>query len=339
MNELGIKRLLRELGADMDTVFDTGRGWINCACPLAPWTHGGGVDTRPSFGVSISEESSSVYFCFGCSEEVRSLKSLLHAAFILTQRFPFEASRIYLREEIHTEDGEERVVYDWHGEGQQEDAISAKPLPPEVLRRFPLLEEKNDAEARKIKKWITEDRKISEWVQKLYRLRYDYHRKSVVFPMTDKAGEIYVLRERQRGTKNIWTVTPKIAGFPDLCFSRLRQVGAWFGMRHVNWDKRVMLVEGEFDAMRIASLGFPNVIASATSSVTDAQIEWLKGSAYILGYDEDKGGRHATRRIAERFQGKVALYIAPWSIVDCKDGGDLKERRDLEKVLSNLEKP
>jgi 5S rRNA maturation endonuclease (ribonuclease M5) len=336
VNEFGVTSLLRSLGvAASEIVEDTTRGWVNCPCPLAVWTHGGGEDQRPSFGISIDEDRPSVFYCFGCMHEVQGLGRLLGRIFVLSGAYPWETASIYALHEV--QEGHRRLKTPplWDG-SPIEDGLP-DPLPPAVLGKFPILQGDQAPEAVKVRDWIEKIRKIPVWAQNLFRLRYDAQRRSVVFPLTDLDGRIYVLRERRRQTKKIWTVTPKIAGTPGLEFPRLRDTGVWFGMHLANWSDPVMLVEGEFDAMRVASLGFMNVIASATSSVADKQIDALDGDSYILGYDADKGGEHAVRRIKDRIGGNTSLRLARWEVVGCKDGGDLQYEEQLHEVLNSLE--
>ena len=43
-------------------------GWVNTSCPFAQWTHGGGVDGTPSFGVH-SADGPSHYRCLSCGKK------------------------------------------------------------------------------------------------------------------------------------------------------------------------------------------------------------------------------------------------------------------------------
>jgi hypothetical protein len=325
MNE---RTLLRALDADL-VVQDAERGWVNCICPLAPWTHAGGVDTRPSFGISLSNDGPSFFYCFGCMDKPRELIGLIHAIHVLTGGYPWDLAEIYTQHENHDEKKKIDIAVPW----ERDEMDEPSPLPKKVLTKFPLLQGAKDETAFALRGWMETERGIPEWVQNMFRLRYDPKRKAVVFPLTDHRGRIYVMRERRLKTKQIWTVTPKISGYPDLVFPRLRKVGVWFGMFMVNHREKTMLVEGEFDAMRVAALGYLNVMASATSSVTDSQIGALKSDQIILGYDDDKSGHHAHSRIRDWVGDRATYSVAKWGKVGCKDGGDLRSREQLMTVL------
>lgn len=335
MDERGIRKLLLELGVDGIETNDT---WVNAKCPLAAYTHAGGVDTRPSFGISISDEGRSAYYCFGCSPQGRRLERLFHNIFVASFRFPWEAAGVFLEHENFGEEDKLPAVLDvWEWSEPKE----VKPLPAEVLKRYPLLQTGKGYEAKRCREYLEEERGVPVWVQNLCRVRFDWHTSSLIFPLTDIHGNVFVMRKRLRKEKSICTVSPAMVGLEGVEFPKLKEVGAWFNMFTVDWSRPVMLVEGEIDAMKVISFGFFNVVASATSSVTDSQIDALHAPLLLLGYDSDKGGQFAHRRIRDRVGKKANMIELDWSVVGkrdspaekAKDAGDVKDRDDFEKVL------
>jgi 5S rRNA maturation endonuclease (ribonuclease M5) len=343
MREEAIKRFLESLGIDRIQM-SVDRGWVNSPCPLAPYTHAGGADSRPSFGISISDDSNSVYWCFGCSPKGRRLDWLLHSMFVADGRYPQEAAKIFAREELWGIEDEEtsttKIPSRWISKPPKE----VKPLPPEVLKKYPLIQGNDDYETRRIRMWLESQRGLPEYIQNLYRLRYHYSSQSIIFPLTDARGNIFLLRERLRKEKRIWTVSPETSGFPEMEFPKLKDVGVWFGMMLIDWSSPVILVEGEIDVMRLAALGFFNAIGSATSSVSDAQIRSLTADTLLLGYDADKAGNFARDRIIDALSGKVNMYDLDWNIAKkedgtpCKDPGDLPDRDQLLIVLQGVQR-
>lgn len=69
MNRESIKDVLRDVFGDI-TMQDIG-SWVSIQCPLAPWTHARGADGRPSAGVSVQDNDTSMFNCF--SAETRYL--------------------------------------------------------------------------------------------------------------------------------------------------------------------------------------------------------------------------------------------------------------------------
>ena len=326
-----VKRFLRALGADQ---LDTREHWVNCRCLMAPYTHAGGVDSAPSFGVSISPDGGSVYYCFGCTQTAKPLQWILHNIFVMTGRYPWEAARIFRKEENHGRSSKKIEIPDvWSAS-----RVITEPLPYQVLRKFPLLQASSGFESRRCHEWLEDARNIPVWTQHLCRVRYWDDASSLVFPLTDIKGNVFLLRTRSRKKKYIRTVNAQMAGV-DVDFPKLTAAGAWFGMFLIDWSRPVMLVEAEIDALRIISLGFFNVIASATSNVTDAQIDALHTDVLLLGYDDDSAGEHAHMRIIDRVGEKASMFKLKWGLVKnskgepCKDGGDLMTPDDLKTVL------
>jgi len=333
MREAAVYRFLELLGCDRSRM-QKSRGWINTFCPLAPYTHSSGIDSRPSFGVSISDEQRSVYFCFGCSPQPQRLEQLLHTIFVLSESYPTEAAEVFGSEENHfaaaTEEQRKSFFPDlWTGKRRK----IVAPLPPAVLRSFPPLQFAEDLAANSCKMYLEDKRKIPQWVYHYFGVRYDPKRVAVVFPMTDPLGRIFVLRERAIEKKEMWTVNKQVSGV-DINYPKLRDVGAWFGLHLVTVSEPLILVEGELDAMRLVALGKHNAIASAATSVTDAQINMLSAPIIYLGYDSDKAGASANDKILAKLRKPhVSVFALDWSVAGRKDAGDLEDARELEEIM------
>ena len=64
MREADVHRVLSMIGSAGSRA--PGSDWVNTPCPLAPWRHKHGSDSRPSFGIKIVENGSSFCSCFSC---------------------------------------------------------------------------------------------------------------------------------------------------------------------------------------------------------------------------------------------------------------------------------
>jgi len=353
MQEGSIVSFLMALGVDYRDIVKTG-AWVNCPCPMAPWTHAGGADTRPSFGVRVSNDELSYYYCFGCTPEGQRLDRLLHNMFVMGGLYPWQAAKMFLLTENHYyEDDEHRKPRKPdHFENLEIDEEAINPLPYEVLRKYELLQDSKDEVARRCIRWFEFERLIPEHIVNMFKVRYDPESLAVVFPLTDRKRNTFLLRSRAIAKKSIWTISPKVAGYPRLIFPKLRDVGVWFGMWLVDWRKPVIAVEAELDVLRLAALGVYNVIASATSSVSEAQIRTLMLSPnLILGYDSDRAGAHAHRRIKGRVGKDHKVKEIDWTIgrkhpkfrkdkddLQCKDAGELESKEELRRVMRNIYK-
>ncbi len=343
MNESAIIDFLGEFGVSRNDI-KIARGWVNCPCIFAEWDHGGGLDTNPSFGISINDEQQSVYTCFGCTPKARVMGDILHRYWILSGDYPSAAAAIYMKMENFDSEGHDGdIAIDPWLAFMQRDLEEIKPLGRKVIPQFPQIQSSSHPTALQALAYLRDVRLIAPRVINECGVRYDPEREAIVFPLTDTHGDIYLLRERALNQKRIWTVSPKIAKLSDDTeFPKLTQIGVWFGYHLINWRRPVMLVEGEIDALRLKTLGFHNVVASCTSSVTDKQIDAIHSTTVILGYDMDKGGKFATRRVRDRLTGTAELLVANWSLADsqekvpCKDAGDLANQEELQKVLANI---
>jgi hypothetical protein len=342
MREDSIFRFLITLGVEERTI-ESARGWVNCPCPMAEWTHGSGADERPSFGIRINDEGVSHYYCFGCMPEGRRVDWLLHNIYIMTGSYPFEAAEIFAEEEIHYDEDAKppKIVDNWKGELM----VPPNPLPPEVFTQYQLLQYGKGFEAKRCIEFLEEERRIPRHLAFMYKVRYDDHNSSLIFPLTDYDGGIYLMRARSRKEKSIWTMNNRKCGFPNLEFPRLRDVGAWFGMWLVDWRKPVLAIETEMDVMVCRSFGHENVVAAATSSITEAQMDTvMRAPTVILGFDADKAGEHACKRFTEHARGKVGLMRVDWSQGDahelasaCTDPGDLADKESFDFCMQNAE--
>lgn len=335
MREDAIVRFLLALGVGRNELKQR-NSWVNTKCVLAPYLHSGGEDKHPSFGVSISDDGPSIFLCFGCFPKGGRLGKLLHLLWLMTGKYPSEAAKIYALEENHGVKEPMPVPDPWTVEEKK-----AVPLPPIVLREYPLLQGASGYEARRCREFLR-GRGIPVWAQNYGEVRYSEHEQAVVFPLTDFDGNVMVLRVRSRKAKKIWTVSNKIDTFKDVEFPTLKKSGAWYGLHLVDWDSPVTVVEGELDRLRLIVLGNFNVLASATSSVAEAQLSALAANTLVLGYDSDKAGAAAHARIIEKMAGGANIFLLDWSVAKrkdgrrCKDAGDIPDLVQLESVLSSM---
>ena len=58
MNVKNIEYVVERMGI---TSVKKNGDWVMLSCPLAPWTHAGGTDSRPSFGIKEDKGISGVY--------------------------------------------------------------------------------------------------------------------------------------------------------------------------------------------------------------------------------------------------------------------------------------
>ena len=76
-------KLLTEL-LDLKNVEIINKKEMRCSCPLAPWTHDRGTDSKPSFGFKIADNGQIVYNCLSCKAKGR-LSNLVDELIVLSK--------------------------------------------------------------------------------------------------------------------------------------------------------------------------------------------------------------------------------------------------------------
>lgn len=330
-----VLEFLRALGVPK---FRENEDWIQISCPLAPWTHETGKDKHPSAGILSTPDRSSIFQCFTCHPNPSPLLGLVMMLWAESGDYPREAAKLLLENEVFdnevpTATQLSKAPYDkWLNYKK----IERPSMPQFIIDRFPLLMQSNDAEARNIRNYLVNKRGIELEFIAYNSIRYDSERGLIVFPLTDIVGNIQVLQARRWRDKKIFSISPKVADRPDLVFPSLRKDGPWFGMHHINPAKPVICVEGPLDSLRLQSLGYYNTIASCGAGVTLKQLHNIPNNNIILGYDSDRAGKEATKRIVSLLENRLVQRL-DWGLVGKKDAGDLTSKEELEDVLNNRE--
>jgi len=328
MDAENIRNLLVQLGV-LQRDIKVSNNFVHCPCPLAFFSHNEGTDKNPSFSIKISDVP--YYYCFTCSPDPYRLEKLIHNYWLMSGDYPSGAAKVminnYSNKQIFSLG--HHLNEDAWGHPLDYDMQSFPAFPADELRKFKLIQWAIDTRFRKYLQF----RGIPVWIQNYCKVRY--YGDVLVFPLTDIFGRTQVLRARSIFKKKSWTISSKLLKIGrDL--PRLTNVGAFFNFENIDSKKPIVLVEGEIDAMRLMALGLYNVIASATTSITDAQIQAISGYTTILGFDSDKGGKMGTNRLINKFKDYSVVRVLDWGLVGCKDAGELKSREQLDIVLKNV---
>lgn len=331
----GIKHILSMLGQELPG--DASVSWVNCSCPFARWTHSGGTDRKPSAGFSVHADKPSMFYCFSCSHDGIVLTKFVQKMWLLSREYPKDIARFVLMNEIS--DGEynqekKKSFFRDPYENIRKNNCLKNSYPQSLLNQYPILSKSSGRVSLFCREYL-KSRGISKRVIEKFKIRYSPKNQTIVFPLTDKNGVIYVLRERSINEKKMWTVNSKTSGYDGYDFPRLSEKGVWFGLQFLDRSKPPILVEGEIDALRLYSLGLSNVIASAATSVTKAQLSVLACPTIVLGYDADNAGRLAMGRIRNFMRGKANIIQLDWESAGCKDPGELKTKDQIRKVFSS----
>lgn len=320
MNRDAIHQFLRVLGVPRVAPSVAGDEWVNSSCPLASVLHKGGRDERPSFGILINDKGESLYHCFTCCPTAAPLSGLVHTLWISSSFRWAEAMQAYGKLEIF---------------GEYKKPIDAVIVPTKepcygvlswVLNRYPLLADASGFEAKRCIEYLGERGISLETIEK-FQLRYGKDQQVIVFPRMDKQDRVWALRARSRKTKDFFSISPKYM----LSDTQWGDTSRWFGEQFLT-DDPVTLVESETDVLRLAKLGVSNVLASC-GQVQKAQLKRLYHIVIILGFDADRPGQQMAYRAAYHLKDTAVLYLLDWSLVGCKDAGNLKSLIEYKQVF------
>ena len=350
MNIEEVVSFLTHMGVSEKTItVDASRGWVRSSCPFAPWLHSSGNDTNPSFGMSITDKSTddskvSVGYCFSCMSDVgaRSAPFLTQLLWSLSKEYPRIAARIasgsgedYDLVPMGSFNNMFDANLDTVSMTQQSESFNR------TLRMFPRLHDRTHPDYRNTVERYLEYRGIPIPIQRLYDVRYSLHDGIIGFPLTMEHGDICHFRIRRPYTKYIRTLSPYYfqdipdSYYNDIQFPRIIETGAFFGLHTIVKGLPIYVVEGEIDAMKWFSLGFPNVVASTTTSVCTSQFSRLfsLSNRVIFGFDSDKAGAFITSKAAvNAHKADCSVYVIDWSVAGVKDAGALTDRLQVAQI-------
>ncbi|MBP3420469.1 MAG: DNA primase [Marinifilaceae bacterium] len=130
---------------------------------------------------------------------------------------------------------------------------------------------------------------------------YDYFRERIMFPISDSSGRCIGFTGRYFGKEN----KPKYFNTKDTSiFTKGNNLyGLSIARETIKKESCAYIVEGNFDTIRLHTIGITNAIAPCGTALTDSQIELL--SKYTknvtLIYDGDNAGLNATEKNARLF--------------------------------------
>jgi DNA primase len=128
---------------------------------------------------------------------------------------------------------------------------------------------------------------------------YDYFRKRIIFPITDRRGRVIAFGGRALGDRE-----PKYLNSPETPMFQKGKV--LYGLAQAREAARdtgeVIVTEGYMDVIALNRAGFAQAVAPLGTAVTEDQIEllWRLAPEPVLCFDGDAAGQRAAARAAER---------------------------------------
>jgi hypothetical protein len=315
-----------------------GGGWAQCSCPLAPFTHGSGKDTNPSFGVSVGEERSG-YNCFVCSSgNLEQLVGTIEMHLAGRPELKARYNLVKAREILDVSDAGTMVLPDY------EDIV---PSPYSEYQEWPLwwLDEFTEWGNNTRSLAYVRHRQIDPTVATWFDLRYDSKRDKLVAPIWDVNGKLAGARGRRIELPGEVEPRSPLKHY-DYAWNGVRNSHLiWYNERCFNLPGPLIVVEGQIDCMRVAKF-YPKVVAVLSAKTTPYKMAKLSGiEQVILMLDGDVTGKAKRAEWAATLTRKgaqVGYLDVPEGVPsvlnpdkEAKDAGDLPDEV-IETLLQGI---
>lgn len=317
MDRQNVKEFLEDLtGNPYIKLKDQGE-WVMTSCPLAPWTHEKGTDSRYSFGIKVNESDQSVFNCLGC----KSKGTLAH----LAKRYQELSGEDLLDLIEEVENGEflggKIPAWDARRTGDTKYDVLGEPLGEEFHDMFDPVGNHPYLVSRGVTPEAAEEMGLGIDPD-------DNGVERIIFPVRDLDWNLYGYSGRAT-TKDAKLRVKDYYGLKK----RLLLLGAEFiDPEHHPY---VILVEGLFDYAKMFTFGFP-AVAVMHSGLTDQQADILKdiGLPVIIFFDNDEGGRSGAKVVKKQLSGYLPLMGVNYPHDGASDPGDLSES-EIENMVEN----
>lgn len=286
MNRNDIKLFLKEVFGP-NTLMEDHTGWVSIRCPLAPWKHAGGKDTKPSSGISVKDDGTSIFHCLTC-------KSKGTVGWLLGEYDKFSgenhAKQIRELEDEMFLGG----VPEW-GERPRTEVLG------EPLDKDTYLDLYDSAAGHPylLKRGISKATALELGL--LYDPSDSRGEARILFPVYSRNGDLHGFSGRAVGKG----VNPKVRDYHGL-----KKAMLLLGSHLIrDDDPYVVLVEGLMDWAMTVQNGQP-AVASMHANLTEAQAEILKeiGKPVYVIYDRDEAGDSGRVKVKEALNGFLPLF-------------------------------
>jgi DNA primase len=169
---------------------------------------------------------------------------------------------------------------------------------------------------------------------------YDRFRGRIMFPINDANGNIVAFTARVSPEKEATEQMGKYINSPQTAlYNKSKTIFALDKSKQaIKQNDKVIIVEGQMDAITAHQFGFHNVVASSGTALTEDQIEMLKRftTNFSLAFDVDDAGHMAADRgIREALKQDINITVI--EVPDGKDPDDCirKDKSTWEQAVKN----
>ncbi len=324
--ESELEQLVREFGGG--NMSQSGTGWLRASCPFAQWTHRTGKDSKPSFAIKLGADGG--YRCLSCGEKGGSRKFVARLEELsgrdmkeLRQALRDQAPAgllSKLNKAMRKAPTLKRVAGISVGSALAPPKM-ADPVPETDLQLF------GPVDRSPVAKSYLEKRGISPKTAEYWELGYHDVSGRLTIPVRDCDGTL-----RGISGRSLTGQTP-----PYLHSTGFQRAYYLYGEDHLtaHYQRTGILVEGQFDVLRLASLGYDNVVASLGTAVTEFQVEKICQffTTLVVFFDGDDAGMEAAKKVYDLITPSMQCYLAT-----DPDGGDPGDAK-VENIEAKQGKP
>jgi DNA primase len=166
-----------------------------------------------------------------------------------------------------------------------------------------------------------EKRKLSKEVCEMFKVKYDPKTSSIVFPVWDERGKLYMLTRRSVKDKTFIIDADKEKPIYLMNFIKEKDI------------QHAVVVESQINALTCLSFGLASV-ATFGVGITPKQFEIFNKSNvrhYILAFDGDEAGNRAVQRFMKNIRKDVFIDVV--RLPEGKDVNDLDKEQFIQLLI------
>lgn len=329
MNAQDAMRLLTQLHCKQIKT-DSKNQWVKSTCPLAQWTHKGGIDTHPSFGISIHPDGESKFKCFTCGMD-GGLRNLLWRIGIESKKDLSQLSAWVAERNAPAlsslQQKSQNIAIGWKMSLSNSTGL---PLTAKTAAKLeqappPMDEAEMDrftSPTAEVVEYLRTNRRLTDETISKWELRWHEGARRIAIPIRSIEGKLVGVSGRAFDGQK-----PKF-----LHSTGFRKDFYLYGERFCTKGAPGYLTEGFFDVMYLHQHGI-NAFAIMGSYLSVVQVEKCASlfSRVIIVPDGDKPGMEAAGRLYEQLSPRMPVKISP--MAEGKDPDDLTEEELSELRL------
>jgi len=301
---------------------DVAGGNISVSCPLAPWTHGDPNDQNLSCSISYHEDAGpSKVKCFsgncGWGGMLWDLMEKVSANRAHPDHLKVYLDRVRPLEEITLKGKTSRVCHQLNLKREAWAVIRPETVQAPVSDRGIIPEERLTPHLSDPPHSYILQRGVSEETCKKWEIGFDTFQQRITFPVRRYDGKLVGISGRALDDD----VDPRYRAYGGL-----DKKSFLYGEHFLKLDSKVILVEGQIDALRVAqATGLP-VVAPLGEGFSPRHVKTLtlfRPECVILFPDHDSAGWHTAEKWNYQLHGRtsIRLVLPP----PRKDPGDLTD--------------